>query len=98
MLAELREVPVICICTRLALPRNKDATAVMKLLYPVVLMFICIGVYSFSNSAFDVWQLVALGRLGYSVRVFAFIGAPMLQGFVPGPMLEEQFRRALILL
>jgi Uncharacterized protein conserved in bacteria len=72
-------------------------TVPYPLLYPVVLMFICIGVYSFSNSAFDVWQLVALGLMGYGMRVFAFPAAPMLLGFVLGPMLEEHFRRALIL-
>jgi len=72
-------------------------TVPYRLLYPVVLMFICIGVYSFANSAFDVWQLVVLGLMGYAMRVFAFPAAPMLLGFVLGPMMEEHFRRAMIL-
>ncbi|WP_370208554.1 tripartite tricarboxylate transporter permease [Pararhodobacter marinus] len=72
-------------------------TVPYRLLYPVVLMFICIGVFSYANSAFDVWQLMVLGVMGYAMRVFAFPAAPMLLGFVLGPMMEEHFRRAMIL-
>lgn len=72
-------------------------TVPYRLLYPVVLMFICIGVFSYANSAFDVWQLVVLGLMGYAMRVFAYPAAPMLLGFVLGPMMEEHFRRAMIL-
>ena len=67
-----------------------------KVIYPSVLMFICIGVYSISYSAFDVYAVLALGALGYGMRVCGYPAAPLLLGFVLGPMMEEHFRRALL--
>lgn len=67
------------------------------LLYPAILMFICIGVYSVNLSAFDVMAVAALSALGYGMRVFAFPAAPLLLGFVLGPMMEDHFRRAMLL-
>lgn len=66
-------------------------------LFPAVLMFICIGTYSVNNSAFDVMLVVMFGALGYSLRILGFPAAPMLLGFVLGPMMEEHFRRAMLL-
>ena len=66
-------------------------------LFPAVLMFICIGTYSVSNSAFDVMLVVLFGALGYALRVGGYPAAPMLLGFVLGPMMEEHFRRAMLL-
>lgn len=68
-----------------------------KLLFPAVLMFICIGTYSVNNSAFDVLLVVLFGAIGYGMRVLGFPAAPMLLGFVLGPMMEEHFRRAMLL-
>ncbi len=68
-----------------------------KLLFPAVLMFICIGTYSVNNSAFDVLLVVVFGAIGYGMRVLGFPAAPMLLGFVLGPMMEEHFRRAMLL-
>jgi TctA family transporter len=65
-------------------------------LFPAVLMFVCIGTYSVSNSAFDVLLVVMFGAIGYAMRVFGFPAAPMLLGFVLGPMLEQHFRRAML--
>ncbi|WP_273688536.1 tripartite tricarboxylate transporter permease [Ketogulonicigenium vulgare] len=67
------------------------------LLYPAVLMFICIGVYTVSNSAFDVWLVLFFGALGYVMRIFDWPGAPLLLGFVLGPLMEEHFRRAMLM-
>jgi TctA family transporter len=67
------------------------------LLYPAVLMFICIGVYSVNNSAFDVWIALMFGVVGYAMRLLGFPMPPLLLGFVLGPLMEENFRRAMIL-
>lgn len=67
------------------------------LLYPAVLMFICIGTYTVSNSAFDVWLVVFFGALGYLMRIFDWPAAPLLLGFVLGPLMEEHFRRAMLM-
>jgi TctA family transporter len=66
-------------------------------LYPTVVMMICVGVYGISNSLTDVWATLAFGVLGYVLRLFRFEPAPMLIGFVLGPMMEEYFRRAMLL-
>jgi putative tricarboxylic transport membrane protein len=68
-----------------------------RLLYPAIILFCCIGVYTLSNNTFDVRLVVLFGAVGY---LFAKIGcepAPMLLGFVLGPMMEEYFRRALLI-
>lgn len=67
------------------------------LLYPVVISFICIGVYTVSSSYVDVVLVGVFGLLGYVMRVLGFPAAPLLLGFVLGPMLEEHFRRAMII-
>ncbi len=66
-------------------------------LYPTVIMMICVGVYGISNSLTDVWTTLAFGLIGYFLRLFRFEPAPMLIGFVLGPMMEEFFRRAMLL-
>lgn len=67
------------------------------LLYPAVLVFICIGVYSSDNSVFDVYIVLIFGVVGYFMRQFNYPAAPLLLGFILGPLLEEHFRRALLL-
>lgn len=67
------------------------------LLYPAVLMFICIGAYTSGFSTLAVWMVVVFGALGFVMRVFRFPGAPLLLGFVLGPLMEEHFRRAMVL-
>lgn len=67
------------------------------ILYPAVLMFICIGVFTVNNSAFDVWLVVFFGALGYLMRILGFQPAPLLLGFVLGPLMEEHFRRAMLI-
>lgn len=67
------------------------------LLYPAIMCLICVGVYSINTSIFDVWLLLAFGLAGYIMRLLAFEPAPLLMGFVLGPLLEENFRRAMLL-
>lgn len=68
-----------------------------RLIFPIVILLIAIGVYSENNSLFDVGVVLAIGVLGYLLSVLKFQPAPLLMGFVLGPMMEENFRRALIL-
>ncbi len=60
-------------------------------------MLICIGVYSLNNNVFDIWLTLLFGVIGYLMRLFRFEPAPLLIGFVLGPMMEEQMRRAMLL-
>ena len=66
-------------------------------LYPGIVLLICVGVYSHRNSATDVVLTLAFGVLGYVMKRFKFEPAPMLLGFVLGPMLEDNFRRTMLL-
>lgn len=68
-----------------------------KFLYPAALFFVCVGVYSTNNNLFDVNIVLLFGILGYFFMRLRFEAAPLLLGFVLGPMVEENFRRALLL-
>lgn len=68
-----------------------------RLLYPAILLFCCIGVYSVNNSLFDVGLTVGFGLLGYLFIKLRCEPAPLLLGFILGPMLEENLRRAMLL-
>ena len=67
------------------------------LLYPAILMFVSIGAYSLRYSAFDVLVVAGFGALGYLMRVLVLPAAPLLLGFVLGPLVEQHFRRAMVL-
>ena len=66
-------------------------------LYPAILMFCSIGVFSLNNSEFDVWLMALFGLFGYICAKLGAEPAPMLLGFIIGPMMEEYLRRALLL-
>jgi TctA family transporter len=68
-----------------------------KYLYPAALFFICVGVYSTKNSLFDVGEVAVFGVLGAIFLSLDFPVSPIVLGFVLGPMLEENFRRAMLL-
>ncbi|CAJ93854.1 TctA family transporter [Cupriavidus necator] len=68
-----------------------------RYLYPAILTFCCIGVYSVQNTTFDVFQTAAFGVVGYLFIKLKCEPAPLLLGFVLGPMMEENFRRSLLL-
>jgi TctA family transporter len=67
------------------------------LMYPAILVFCAIGVYSLNNNSFDVFVTVVFGFLGYLFSKIGCPPAPMLIGFVLGPMMEEHLRRAMLL-
>ena len=67
------------------------------LLYPGIIFFICIGVFAVNYSYFDVASVLVIGVIGYGLRLLDFHPAPLLIGFILGPMLEEYFRRAMLL-
>lgn len=68
-----------------------------RFLYPAILTFCCIGVYTVSNNTFEVLLSAFFGLLGYIFNRLGCEGAPLLLGFVLGPMMEECFRRSLLL-
>jgi putative tricarboxylic transport membrane protein len=68
-----------------------------SILYPAILMFICIGVFSVNNSAFDVMLVILFGILGYIMMLLRFEPAPLVLGFILGPLMEEHLRRAMLL-
>ncbi|MDR6756416.1 TctA family transporter [Mycoplana sp. BE70] len=68
-----------------------------RVLFPAIILFCCIGVYSVQNSVFDIYLAAAFGLFGYMLRKFDCQPAPLMLGFVLGPMIEENFRRALVL-
>jgi TctA family transporter len=66
-------------------------------LFPAILIFCCIGVYSISNASYDVLMAALFGFIGYTFIKLEMEPAPLLLGFVLGPMMEENLRRALLL-
>jgi putative tricarboxylic transport membrane protein len=67
------------------------------LLFPAIIAFCCIGAFSVNNSVFDVFMMALFGVVGYALIKLDFEPAPLLLGFVLGPMLEENLRRAMLL-
>jgi TctA family transporter len=67
------------------------------LLYPAILVFCAIGVFSLNNSPFDIYLMAGFGALGYVFRKLDCEPAPLMLGFILGPMMEEFLRRALLL-
>lgn len=66
-------------------------------LYPAILIFIALGVYSVNNNVSDILMVGAIGILGYGMFLLRFEAAPLLLGFVLGPLMEENLRRALLM-
>ena len=75
----------------------KLLTVPYRMLYPAILLFCCIGVYSLSNSTWDVYMTALMGFLGYIFVKLECEPAPLMLGFVLGPMMEENLRRAMLL-
>lgn len=72
-------------------------TVPYQLLYPAIMVFIAIGVFGINNSVFDLYLVALFGLLGYLFAKLDCEPAPLLLGFILGPMMEENLRRALIL-
>jgi putative tricarboxylic transport membrane protein len=68
-----------------------------KILFPLILLFCLIGVYSVSNSVFDIYIMLIFGILGYLMKKFEYEGAPLVLAFVLGPMMENNLRKSLIM-
>lgn len=68
-----------------------------RLLYPAILVFCCIGVYTVSNNTFDIFLTALLGFLGYVFVKLECEPAPLILGFILGPMMEENLRRGMLL-
>ena len=68
-----------------------------RLMFPAILIFCCIGIYSINNSAEDVYFTAFFALAGYILIKLGYEPAPMLLGFVLGKLMEEKLRQALIL-
>ena len=75
----------------------KLLTVPYRFLFPAIVMFCAIGVYSTNNNTFDVWMVGIFGVIGYLFVKLGCEPAPLLLGFILGPMMEENLRRALLL-
>ena len=75
----------------------KVITVPSRILYPVVIFFICLGSYSVANNVFDVYVTLVFGALGYVLLWFGYNPAPVLLGFILGPLMEENLRRSLVI-
>jgi TctA family transporter len=68
-----------------------------NVLFPGILFFCCIGTYSVNNNIHDIYITATFGLMGYLMMRLDLEPAPLMLGFILGPMLEENFRRALLL-
>jgi putative tricarboxylic transport membrane protein len=75
----------------------KLLTVPYRVLYPSILVFMAIGAYSLSNAPLDVAMMAAFGILGYFFCKLECEPAPMILGFILGPMMEENLRRAMVM-
>ena len=75
----------------------KLLTVPYRYLYPSILVFMSIGVFSLSNNPFDVLIMAIFGVLGYICVKLECEPAPMILGFILGPLMEENLRRAMLL-
>ncbi|MGH0241532.1 tripartite tricarboxylate transporter permease [Sinorhizobium meliloti] len=83
-------IPLIGVWVRLL-------TIPYQVMYPAILMFVCVGAFALNNSAATVYFVLLFGLLGYGMRSLDLPAAPLLLGLVLGPMLEENLRRALVI-
>jgi putative tricarboxylic transport membrane protein len=75
----------------------KLLTVPYRFLFPAILSFCCIGLYTLNNNNFDVYMATLFGVIGYAFYKLGCEPAPLLLGFILGPMMEENLRRALLL-
>ena len=75
----------------------KLLTVPYRWLFPAIVLFCALGVYSTNNNTWDVWMVGWFGIIGYIFIKLGMEPAPLLLGFILGPMMEENLRRALLL-
>src|SRR5215468_11439059 len=68
-----------------------------RLLFPAIMAFSAIGIYSVNNSSFEIYLTAVFGIIGFVCMRLGFPLAPMLLGFVLGPMMEENLRRSMLM-
>ena len=68
-----------------------------RLLFPAIVLFCAVGVYSTNNNSFDIWMVAAFGFIGYLFIKLGCEPAPLLLGLILGPLMEENLRRALLI-
>jgi TctA family transporter len=68
-----------------------------RVLFPAIVLFACIGTYSINQNIYDIYAIAFFGIVGYLLIRFGCEPAPLLLGFVLGPLLEEHLRRAMII-
>ena len=83
-------LPLICIWIKLL-------SVPYRWLYPSIVLFCAIGVYSTNNTTFDIWLDGLFGVISYLFIKLGVEPAPLLLGFILGPMMEENLRRAMLL-
>ena len=90
-----------CFLLLLNVPLVRYLLSIFKIpynvLFPAILFFCCVGTYSVNNSLQDVFVTAAFGLMGYIMLRLSLDPAPLMLGFILGPMLEENFRRSLLL-
>ncbi len=72
-------------------------TVPYSMLFPAIIVFCCIGAYSINNNIFDVLVMAGFSIVGFALSKMRFEPAPLLLGFILGPMLEENLRRAMLI-
>ena len=75
----------------------KLLTVPYRILFPAIVVFCCIGLYTLNNNNFDVYMAALFSLIGYVFYKLKCEPAPLLLGFILGPMMEEHLRRALLL-
>ncbi|MEO3385041.1 tripartite tricarboxylate transporter permease [Mesorhizobium sp. CAU 1741] len=68
-----------------------------RILFPIIVAVVCIGIYAVNYQVLDLVVLMLFGLLGYALKLMRFQAAPLLLGLVLGPMMEENFRRAMVI-
>jgi TctA family transporter len=68
-----------------------------RLLFPAIMAFSAIGIYSVNNSSFEIYLTAVFGIIGFVCMRLGFPLAPMLLGYVLGPMMEENLRRSMLM-
>jgi putative tricarboxylic transport membrane protein len=68
-----------------------------RVMFPAIVLFCCIGTYSVGNTVFDIWVMLLFGLLGVFFYKTGAEPAPFILGFILGPLMEENFRRAMYL-
>jgi len=75
----------------------KLLTVPYRWLFPAIVLFCAIGVYTTNNNTWDIWMMGWFGIVGYIFHKLSMEPAPLLLGLILGPMMEENLRRALLL-